>query len=199
MLVNERELIDRARSGDRDAFRQIVEMHKKNLFYLAYDLTGSNEDAEDLSQDAFLKAFRSFDRFKGDSSLSTWLYRITVNTFLDQTRRSSFKYEKKRQEMTEYVAAEAALPESPGGMSSPEAFADAGQLKAHIARSLEHLTSRERSVFALRFYQQMSVRNVAQTLEVSEGTVKSLFSRALKKMGTALTSYRQPGRSEVGK
>lgn len=199
MLVDERELIDRARTGDRDAFRQIVEMHKKNLFYLAYDLTGSNEDAEDLSQDAFLKAFRSFDRFKGDSSLSTWLYRITVNTFLDYTRKNSFKYEKKRQEMTEYVAAEAALPESPGGMSPPEAFADAGQLKAHIARSLENLTSRERSVFALRFYQQMSVRNVAQTLEVSEGTVKSLFSRALKKMGAALMSYRQPGRSEVGK
>ena len=196
--MNDRQLIDRAKSGDGDAFRQIVEAHKRPLFYLAFDLTGSEEDAEDLSQDVFLKAFRSFDRFKGDSSLATWLYRITVNTFLDQTRKNSFKYEKKRKEMTEYVAAEASLPESPM-MSTPEAFTDAGQLKAHISRSLDNLTSRERSVFALRYYRQLSVRNVAQTLGVSEGTVKSLFSRALKKMGKALINYRQPGKNEVGK
>jgi RNA polymerase sigma-70 factor (ECF subfamily) len=196
--MNDRLLIDRAKSGDGDAFRHIVETHKKSLFFLAYDLTGSAEDAEDLSQDVFLKAFRSFHRFKGESSLGTWLYRIAVNTFVDQTRKNSYKYEKKRQEMTEYVAAEAALPDSPG-MSVPEAFTDAGQLKSQISRSLDNLTSRERSVFALRFYRQMSVRNVAQTLEVSEGTVKSLFSRAMKKMGKELTYFRLPGKKEVGK
>ncbi len=198
ILMNERELLRQAKSGDGSALRQIVDSHKKSLFYLAYDLTGSVEDAEDLSQDVFLKAFRSIDKFNGDSSFGTWLYRITVNTFLDQTRKNSYKYERNRQEMTECIAAEASLGDFPG-MSQPEAFTDSNQLQANISRAMDCLTSRERSVFVLRHYRQLSVQNVAHALDVSEGTVKSLFSRALKKMKKSLNFYRQPGKSEVVK
>jgi len=198
ILVNERELIGQARSGDRNALRQIVDTHKKAIFYLAYDLTGKVEDAEDLSQDVFLKAFRSLDRFKGDSSLGTWLYRIAVNTFLDQTRKRSYQYERNQLELTETVTSGSSGEDS-SQMSQPEAFTDSSQLKEHIALALDGLTSRERSVFVLRHYQQFSVLQTADVLGVSEGTVKSLFSRAMKKMGESLKFYRQEGKCEVVK
>ena len=80
--------------GDRNAFRDIVEDNKKKIFYLAFDLTGSQQDAEDLSQEVFLKAFRYMHTFKGEASISTWLYRIALNAFMDQKRKKAFEVEK---------------------------------------------------------------------------------------------------------
>jgi RNA polymerase sigma-70 factor, ECF subfamily len=191
-------LVKRASKGESAAFAQIVELNKKKVFYLAYDLTGSREDAEDLSQEVFIKAFRSVKNFKGEASLSSWLYRITVNAFIDRKRKISSKIEKESPPLEEIWETEAASPfnggETPGEMdtaASPESYARAMQFQEHIETALETLTARERAVFVMRHYQDMSGKKTATLLNISEGTVKSLLFRAIKKLQLQLKDYGQ--------
>lgn len=182
-------LIKQASQGDRNAFHEIVEENKKKIFYLAFDFTGSIQDAEDLSQDVFIKAFRSLHTFKGEASISTWLYRITLNTFLDQKRKKSFEMEKNQAPLDEGVSAE---PVFPGNLitGTPETYAESRQMQVHIQQALDTLSPRERSVFLMRHYRGLAGKAVGNLLNISEGTVKSLHSRAIKKMQNALGFYR---------
>jgi RNA polymerase sigma-70 factor (ECF subfamily) len=185
----EMRLAKQAGEGDRDAFSEIVEDNKKKIFYLAFDLTGSQQDAEDLSQDVFLKAFRSMHTFKGDASLSTWLYRITLNAYLDRKRKKSYDAEKDYHPLDEQLSAEPAFHANPDP-ENPETYAESKQIQTHIEEALEHLTPRERSVFVMRHYEGMAGKEVGQLLNISEGTVKSLLSRAMKKLQNVLSFYR---------
>jgi RNA polymerase sigma-70 factor (ECF subfamily) len=186
-------LVKQASEGDRDAFREIVEDNKKKIFYLAFDLTGSQQDAEDLSQDVFLKAFRALHTFKGDASISTWLHRITLNAFLDRKRKKSFEVEKKQKSLDERLpgSAEPVFENNPSpSFSSPETYAESRQMQMHIEQALEQLTPRERAVFVMRHYRGMTGKAAAELLRISEGTVKSLLSRAIKKLQKTLGFYR---------
>ena len=89
MTENENQLIERAQENGVDAFRDIVETYKDRIYCLAYDLTCNQHDAEDLVQEVFIKAFRSLDSFRGDAKLSSWLYRITVNSYLNNKRKTA--------------------------------------------------------------------------------------------------------------
>ena len=91
MNSQEQRLIVRARAGGPEAFREIVETHKKSVYYLAYDLTGNHHDAEDLSQEVFIKAFRSLEHFRGEAKLNTWLLRIVVNTYINSKRKKALQ------------------------------------------------------------------------------------------------------------
>lgn len=185
----ELQLVKQASQGDRNAFREIVEDNKKKIFYLAFDFTGSVQDAEDLSQDVFIKAFRSLHTFKGESSLSTWLYRITLNTFLDLKRKSSFEIEKKQAPLDERLSENPVFAENLSS-GNPESYAESCQMQMHIQQALETLSPRERSVFVMRHYRGMPGKTVGKLLNISEGTVKSLLSRAIKKLQNALGFYR---------
>ncbi len=182
-------LVKQASHGDRNAFREIVEDNKKKIFYLAFDFTGSIQDAEDLSQDVFIKAFRSLHTFKGEASISTWLYRITLNTFLDLKRKKSFEMEKNQAPLDEGVSASPFFNENPS-TKNPETYAESCQMQMHIQQALETLSPRERSVFVMRHYRGMPGKTVGELLNISEGTVKSLLSRAIKKLQNALGFYK---------
>ena len=187
---NEWNLVKQACSGDRDAFREIVENNKKKIFYLAFDLTGSKQDAEDLSQEVFIKAFCSLDKFKGNASLNTWLYRITLNAFIDQKRKKSvLKYSRDWECGPTY-------DESPYS-GNPETYAESQQIQQHVEQALRQLTPRERSVFVLRHYRGMAGKEVAELLKISQGTVKSLIFRAVKKLRKELSFYRSNPVKEV--
>lgn len=185
----ELKLVKQASQGDRGAFREIVEDNKKKIFYLAFDFTGSIQDAEDLSQDVFIKAFRSLHTFKGEASISTWLYRITLNTFLDLKRKKSFEMEKNQAPLEEGVSANSVFAENPA-TGNPETYAESCQMQMHIQQALETLSPRERSVFVMRHYRGMPGKTVGELLNISEGTVKSLLSRAIKKLQNALGFYK---------
>jgi RNA polymerase sigma-70 factor (ECF subfamily) len=195
-MNSETYLVKRACGGEPEAFEQIVELNKKKIFYLAFDLTGSREDAQDLSQDVFIKAFRSLKKFKGDASLSSWLYRITLNAFLDRTRKLSFRKEREYQplEVVNETAAGSPFEENeifPARHTAhgPENYAESRQIQMHIQAALEHLTPRERAVFVMRHYREMSGKKVGELLGISEGTVKSLLFRAVKKLQPLLKDY----------
>ncbi len=88
-MKEEQGLVQRAQKGDLSAFRELVERYKKKMYYLAFDLTGSHHDAEDLSQDVFIKAYHGIHQFRGEAKFESWLYRIMVNTCISQKRKKS--------------------------------------------------------------------------------------------------------------
>jgi len=183
-------LVKQARSDESRAFAEIVQENKKKIFYLAYDLTGSAQDAEDLSQEVFFKAFCALKTFKGEASIGSWLYRITLNAFLDRKRKLSFLAEREQQPLEEDMKIA-----SPAESGNPENYAESQQIKKHIEAALAQLSPRERAVFVMRHYQDMPGKEVGKLLNISEGTVKSLLFRAVKKLQKQLSIYRDiPGK-----
>ena len=183
-------LVKQTCRGESQVFAEIVQENKKKIFYLAYDLTGSAQDAEDLSQEVFLKAFCALKTFKGEASIGSWLYRITLNAFLDRKRKLSFQAEREQQPLEEDM--KIACPAGPG---NPENYAESQQIKKHIEAALAQLSPRERAVFVMRHYQDMPGKEVGKLLNISEGTVKSLLFRAVKKLQKQLSIYRDiPGK-----
>jgi RNA polymerase sigma-70 factor, ECF subfamily len=180
-------LVERARNGEAAAFAEIVQKNKKKIFYLAFHLTGTPQDAEDLSQEVFLKAFRGLKTFKNNASIGSWLYRITLNTFLDRKRKLSFKAERDQQPMEDNM--------NIADSTNPEEYARSRQIKQHIEAALANLSPRERAVFVMRHYQNLPGKEVGKILNISEGTVKSLLFRAIKKLQKHLSVYRDiPGK-----
>ena len=181
----EARLLARARDGDREAMRDIVEQHQSDVYYLALGLLGQRGDAEDAMQDVFVKAMKSIKRFRGDSGLSTWLYRITVNTCRDQQRKKRwtfFSLSNNDDQMPEF--------QRPEINTSQEIAVTDTALRARLHAAMNRLTQSERQVFTLREFQELSVRETSQVLGLAEGSVKALLHRALKKLRNELADCR---------
>jgi RNA polymerase sigma-70 factor (ECF subfamily) len=181
-MMDERALIDGLARGDAAAFRELVEQYKKRVYFLALDMTGNAVDAEDVSQEVFLKVHRSFGTFRKDAKLASWLYRITYNASIDHLRR---REEAPRAVPEELLSAQCAAsadlmfsPPSPG----PERAAEAELLQQTIARALEKVSPQEKAVFLLRHYDDLMLKEIAEVLDLSIGSVKSYLFRAVKKL-----------------
>jgi RNA polymerase sigma-70 factor (ECF subfamily) len=170
-------------------FGQIVRQHQRKVLFLALDLTGNHHDAEDLAQEAFLRAFASFQRFRGEASLGTWLYRITVNTYIDRYRARSARGGQARSWDDEDDSIAPPRDEHPA--RDPERVTESAAIQRHIDAALARLSPQQRTVFVLRHYQDLKLREIAAVLEVSEGTVKSVLFRAVQRLRDALAFYRQ--------
>lgn len=166
-----------------DTFREVVEHYKRPIYGLALDLTGNHHDAEDLSQEVFIKAYRSLSDFRGEAKLYSWLYRITVNTYLNKRRKKALRFRQLWDDFGRHTAENDGLP-------SPDQQAEASGIQRHIEQALDQLSPRERTAFVLRHYQDLQIKEVAATMEVAEGTVKSLLYRAVRKLREALAFYR---------
>lgn len=161
-------------------FRAIVDEHKRSIYALAYELTGNHHDAEDLSQDVFIKVYRSLSSFRGDAQMFSWLYRITVNTYLNRKQKKTLLFRKLIDNFEAY--------DQPGTESHSE---DMLHLNEHLDKAMNKLSPSERAAFVLRHVRDLPVREVSQAMEVAEGTVKSLLHRALKKLRKSLEFYRE--------
>jgi RNA polymerase sigma-70 factor (ECF subfamily) len=188
LMTEERLLIERAQKGDKHAFRELVETAKENVFRLAYDLTGNRHDAEDLSQEVFIKAFRALPRFRGDARWSSWLYRITVNTCYDHNSSLSRKKIDYRDDLENEEIME--IKNFTPGTKAPDGLADSSLIQAQIETALHELTTPERSVFILRQYHDLQLKQIAGILEVTEGTVKTLLFRSIRKLQQKLSFYK---------
>jgi RNA polymerase sigma-70 factor, ECF subfamily len=180
--------VARARSGDEEAFRVLVERHSRAVFRLAYRMTGNDADAEDVVQEAFLKAYRSLGRFDERSAFSSWLYRITANTALDQLRAR-----KRREAPLEHAEAdEAPSFDVPAPEPGPERVAMGGEVQRRVKAALARLSERERAAFVLRHFEGMTTEEIGDVLGLEAGAAKHSVFRAVRKLRAALEPFVAP-------
>lgn len=189
-MTDESILIKKINCGDKDAFRQLFEQYTKKIFYLSLNLTGNHQDAEDLSQEVFIKMYKNIQQFKGEASLGSWLYRITVNTFLNKRNRKAFNIVRKSKDLDKVNLNNEALSPS-AGRGDPVESTQSVFIQKHINTALQKLSKKERIVFVLRHYNEYPLKDIAQQLNVSTGTVKSTLFRSLKKLQKELSFYKE--------
>ena len=175
-------LLHRAQSGDMAAFEEVVRANEKTVYALALRNLGSREDAEDAAQEVFLKAYTALERFRGDAKISVWLYRITCNVCTDLLRRRkdimSLSVE------TEDGALELELPDE---RFDPAALAERKDLREQVGSALRKLPEDSREILLLREIGGQSYEEIASTLSLDIGTVKSRLFRARKKLCALLS------------
>ncbi len=185
-------LIREAQSGNRAAFEELIRQYDQAVLRLALHLTGSEQDAQDIYQDAFLKAYRSVGKFRFECSFYTWLYRIVTNLCLDHLRKKQVRKEDSpvavdreggSYDLLEQVADVRAA-------SNPERDLMRRELGARIGGALEKLSGRERMVFELKHYQGLKLRTIGEMLNTTEETAKNTLFRATQKLRAALAEMR---------
>jgi len=170
----------RASRGDVEAFRLLVKEHSGLVYRVALRILGA-EDAQDASQEVWIRVWRNIKNFRGDSAFSTWLYRITINTCLSVRRKESRRGER------EYGGDEMPfLPEPPGGDADPEAAALGTERREEIQAALGHVRAEHRAALVLRHMEGLSYTEIAKVLEVPDGTAKGWVSRGRAAMLIAL-------------
>lgn len=163
-------LVDAARNGDTEAFDELVRQTYGDVFRLAVRLTGNEADASDVVQDTYVRAFRGLRRFRGDAQFSTWLYRIASNC------ASTFTARRSRQRCDTLAEAEEVAETDPD--RDPTLRAEASTLRQTIERALEDLPQRLRAVVVLRHLEDLSHREIAERLGISESATKVRLHRA---------------------
>jgi RNA polymerase sigma-70 factor (ECF subfamily) len=188
----EMDLIREAQAGSRAAFDALVRQYEHQVLRLALHLTGSEHDAEDIYQEAFLKAYRYIGNFRFECSFYTWIYRIVTNLCLDQLRRRKTRRED-RSVLVDHAGDEIDLLASVSderSYSNPGKELDRKMLAGKIQSALGKLTPRERMVFELKHYQGLRLRTIGEMLKTTEETAKNTLFRATKKLRTHLADLR---------
>jgi RNA polymerase sigma-70 factor (ECF subfamily) len=184
MELSDSVAVAQARTGDSGAFRVLVERHSRNLFRLAYRMTGHQQDAEDVVQETFLRAYRQLSKFDERASFGTWLYRIAANCSLDLIRGR-----KRRAAQTEPAAEEGApdpIESLPDPAPAPDRLAMSGEIESKVASVLDGLSEMERTAFVLRHYEGMCIDDIGRTLGVQPNAAKHSIFRAVQKLRRAL-------------
>jgi RNA polymerase sigma-70 factor (ECF subfamily) len=188
----EMDLIREAQTGSRVAFDVLVRQYEHQVLRLALHLTGSEHDAEDIYQEAFLKAYRYIGNFRFECSFYTWIYRIVTNLCLDQLRRRKTRRED-HAVVVDRTGDEIDLLASVSddrSFSNPARELDRKLLGEKIQTALGKLTPRERMVFELKHYQGLRLRTIGEMLSTTEETAKNTLFRATKKLRTQLAELR---------
>jgi len=196
MEENEQNIIDRICRGDTAAFQRLVERYKKKIYFLAYDILGDHHEAEDISQEVFIKVFRSLRNFRRDAKMSSWIYQITANTCIDALRKKKSKPQVNL-EYFNHVSLQNNLAGGGTRVQNPELSSEASIMQHKIQNALHKVTPKERTVFVMRHYNDLKIKEIAETLQVSSGTVKSLLFRALKKLRKELSTHREKSSMEA--
>ncbi len=169
--------------GDADAFRTLVERHSRSVFRLVYRMTGNMQDAEDLVQETFIKAFKSLGGFEERAHFGSWLYRIAVNCFLDWRRRRRV-----HEELDEEI--EPRMEPGASGYaahrSSSEQMLLSMELRQRVEAGLDELSPKERTAFVLRHFEGMSIAEIGRLLNLDTSAAKHSVFRAVQKMRRVL-------------
>ena len=172
--MEEVQLIKKAQHGDRDAFAQLLERYEKQVYHQVLRMVSSPEDAADMTQEAFLKVWQGLPSFQGDSSFSTWLYRLTNNVCIDFLRREKKRRGDASLDDEERDLASALADPAP----TPEQKLEQQELHKAVAEGLDRLSEEHRQVLVLREINGLSYEEIGRVLDLTPGTVKSRIARA---------------------
>jgi RNA polymerase sigma-70 factor (ECF subfamily) len=176
MAVDDDGDVERARRGDQEAFRGLVLRHSRNVFRVAYRLTGNEQDAEDVVQETFLKAYRQLGRFESRARFSSWLHRIAANCAYDTLRRRVRQREDAQDE----------APVVPSEAPSAERLVFSAEIQGRLKGAMARLSPSERSAFLLRHHEGLSIEEIGDALGVESSAAKQSIFRAVRKMRAAL-------------
>jgi len=182
--------VERTLAGERDAFRVLVERHSRQLFRLAYRMTGNENDAEEVVQEAFLRAYRNLAQFGARANFGTWTYRIAANYAIDRMRQKRGEDARRilpggASEETEQDAMNLVADERP----SPDRLAVNAELRKKMKEALATLTWSERTAFVMRHWEGCAIEEIAKVLKSTSGAAKNTVFRSVQKLRRALEPY----------
>lgn len=189
MEGNDAAFVAQAVAGDREAFRSLVERHSHSVFRLAFRMTGNEHDAEEVVQEAFLRAYRRLAGFESRANFGTWLYRITVNCALDFRRARQRHTEHRQQPDPEQPEL---LDTIPAPDPQPDRLAESEELRRRVAAAMQELSPVERTAFALRHFEGRSIDEIGRTLGLRTSATKNSIFRAVQKLRKALEPLAVP-------
>jgi RNA polymerase sigma-70 factor, ECF subfamily len=185
--------IQRTLAGERDAYRVLVERHSLNLYRLAYRMTGNAHDAEEVVQEAFLRAYQKLSQFAGNSNFGTWVYRIAANYAIDLLRQRNVEAARRisvnRPTEDGLEADPIATLKDPA--ASPERLASSVELASKMEEALAALTPAERTAIVMRHWEGCAIEEIAAVLKSNSNATKNTVFRAVSKLRKALEPFRE--------
>lgn len=186
--------VERTLAGEREAYRVLVERHSAYVYRLAYRMTGNKEDAEEVVQEAFLRAYQKLQQFAGNANFATWVYRIAANYAIDRLRQR--KNEDSRREQPARVVEGEPESDPLSGVKdarpSPERLAGSAQLAAKMKEALDTLTPAERTAIVMRHWDGCGIEEIAAVLKSNTSAAKNTVFRAVQKLRLALKPFVEP-------
>lgn len=180
---SDQEIVEKACNGDVKAFRLLVQRHQRFVYRVAFRFVGSVADAEDITQECFIRLWKNLHRYRADVKLTTWLYKILTNLCLDFLKSAHNHSTKRMVKLDDYKEMNPTLP-------ADQPLIDA-ELQSALARLISALSPKQKAVFVLRDIEQVEMSEIAEILSMDTGQVKSNLYYARKKMSEMLISYYQ--------
>jgi RNA polymerase sigma-70 factor, ECF subfamily len=191
MEVSDAAVVAQVLAGDKDAFRLLVERHSRSIFRVVYRMTGNQQDAEEVLQETFLRAYKSLVRFESRSNFGTWLYRIAVNRALDllSSRKAQMQMKDGYQITDSPDPGESRQVQLPTLAPGPDRLLISAEIKKKVTQALGLLTPAEQVAFTMRHMEGQSIEEISQVLNVKTSAAKNCVFRAVQKLRQQLEPF----------
>lgn len=189
--ISDARAVERTLAGERDAYRVLVERHSRNLYRLAFRMTGNSHDAEEVVQEAFLRGYRKLGQFAGNSNFGTWVYRIAANYAIDRMRQRNVEESRQASSgrpMEEGLVVDP-IAQVKDPSASPERLAGSAELAVKMKEALDALTPAERTAIVMRHWEGCAIEEIAAVLKSNTNATKNTVFRAVSKLRKALAPF----------
>jgi RNA polymerase sigma factor (sigma-70 family) len=173
----DQQLLDEFLRGNERSFNELVRRYQEKVYWVARHMVIDHDDADDIVQEVFIRLYRSAKEFRGESSLYTWLYRVTVNASLNALRRKKVR---------EYLPLDDTTLQFKSDTSQPDELYEEAERKTELERAVASLPAKQRAVFVLRYYEEKSYEEIVRVLKTSIGGLKANYFHAVKKIGKVI-------------
>jgi len=181
--------VERTLAGERDAYRILVERHSQSVFRLAYRMTGNQHDAEEVVQEAFLRAYQKLAQFAARANFGTWVYRIAANYAIDRMRQKKKEEARRFEPVTEEGIVDDPVSKVPDAAPTPERWTQNLELRKHMEIALAALSESERTAFVMRHWDGCGIEEIAAVLKSNSGAAKNTVFRAVQKLRQSLQPF----------